>query len=166
MNDIKVIYFDEEENLSGTCKCGYDFKNLVISRDNMKVFNKNDYATIKEKCPNCLEKILVRKLDIVLDLSALKSMKNKLERRCYSVLLNETMNDIITDKIGYLEGALHIKGYEKSYNNFVLEFLTDKYYIRVLDIILFTEYGYFKGSYEVYENEKLYSDFNERAIYF
>lgn len=166
MDNFKVIYFDEEEQLRGFCSCGYDFKNLLLTQSNIKTFNNNDYATVKEKCPNCSEKILVRKLDIVLDLSALKSMKNKLERRCYSVLLNETMNDIITDQIENLEGEIYIKGYEESYNKFVLEFLEKKYYIKVLDIILFTEYGYFKVSYKVYENENLYNDFDGRTIYF
>ena len=125
------------EELQGICKCNTNLSDLLIDEKEIKEIVRSNKIEHNLICSVCDRDIIIKKINLLVDLRCLKSIKNKLERRCISLILDTGVYNILINNMEIFDYDINVAVTEISYNNFELIFNGEiKYmiYINSLDI--------------------------------
>lgn len=124
--NYKYGYIDDFNIIRGTCNCDFEFKNLILDE------TFEDLITLN--CPSCDNFIKIKKIDLLVDLRCLKILKNKLERRCFSLILDMAIYKILDYNIENFPKNIRVLASEKSFYNFELLFNESEiFYVEIIN---------------------------------
>ncbi|MGL4453138.1 MAG: hypothetical protein ACRCTZ_18405 [Sarcina sp.] len=152
-------YTDDNEEIRGTCLCGFELKNLLETNI------KRDFET---KCPSCDRPIKIKVLDLIVDLRGLKVIKNKLEKRCVSLIIDTAVYNILDNYIETFPSDIKVSIREKSFNNFELTFNdTQLFFVQIKTLDIIREFNKFKTNFTITKESDPTFNLNiQDAIYY
>lgn len=140
--DYTYGYIDYSQEIQGCCTCGFEFKNLLLDNN-----IKDEYIS---KCPSCYRIIKIKEIDLIVDLRGLKVIKNKLEKRCVSLVIELAIHKILENYIESFPKDIKVSIYEKNYNNFQLIFNEDeKFCVLINNLDIIRELNKFKADFTI-----------------
>lgn len=148
--DYVYGYTDDNELIRGTCLCNFKLENLL------ETDIKEDF---EKKCPSCGRTIKIKVIDLIVDLRALKIIKNKLEKRCISLVIDASVYNILDNYIEIFPNDINVSVKEKSFNNFELIFnSTETFLVSINTLDIIREFNKFKTDFTI--SKKTDSSFN------
>ena len=134
-------YTDDNKLIRGTCLCNFELENLLETNI------KEDF---KSKCPSCGRLIKIKVIDLIVDLRALKTIKNKLEKRCISLVIDSCVYNILDNYIEIFPNDINVSVKEKSFNNFELIFnSTETFLVSINTLDIIREFNKFKTDFTI-----------------
>ncbi|WP_297522905.1 hypothetical protein [uncultured Clostridium sp.] len=134
-------YADDPKEIRGTCTCGFKLESLLET---------NVTNEIITKCPLCNRAIKIKAIDLVLNLRGLKDIKNKLEKRCISIILDICVYQILDNYIEIFPDEINVSINIKSFSNFELNFNnTHKFYVNINSLYLISAFHKFDVNFTI-----------------
>lgn len=152
-------YTDDNEEIKGNCICGFELKNLLQTNI------RKDFET---NCPSCDRPVKIRVLDLIVDLRGLKVIKNKLEKRCVSLIIDTAVYNILDNYIEIFPNDINVSIKEKTFNNFELTFNnTEIFFVEINTLDIIREFNKFRTDFTITKETDSSFDLNIKdSIYY